>query len=58
MIEEDRFDCRQQAEAAMRMAIAESGHDREIWLRVALLWQALLGDGMNDSCGNRERELS
>jgi hypothetical protein len=35
------FDCRREAEAAMKMAAAASGLERQQWVRVAQVWHAL-----------------
>jgi hypothetical protein len=32
------YDCQQQAQAAMSMALAATGYDRQKWVRVALAW--------------------
>ena len=35
------YDCQREAQAAMSMALAETGDDRQKWVRVAVAWQQL-----------------
>ncbi len=41
MDEDEPFDCRRKAEAAMKMAAAASGPERQQWVQVARIWHAL-----------------
>jgi hypothetical protein len=44
------YDCQVEAEAAMSMAVATTGNDRQSWMRVALAWQDLArGTGAMDA---------
>jgi hypothetical protein len=43
MSSEEQIDCRSKA-AAIKMAVATNGVERETWVRMALLWHALRRD--------------
>jgi hypothetical protein len=38
---DESFDCQKEAEAAMKMAAAASGLERQQWLQVARVWHDL-----------------
>ena len=35
------YDCQREAQAAMSMALAATGDDRQKWVRIAIAWQHL-----------------
>jgi hypothetical protein len=41
MNDNEPFDCRREAEAAMRMAAAASAPERQQWVQLAQVWHAL-----------------
>jgi len=56
----NRSDYEQQAQAAMVMAIAATGADRQRWVRVALAWWHLACHATDPglSLSSRQQELS
>jgi hypothetical protein len=52
------YDCEREAQAAMSMALAATGDERQKWVRVAIAWQQLArnveDDGRAPSSGQQE----
>jgi hypothetical protein len=42
------YDCQREAQAAMSMALAATGDERQKWVRVAIAWQQLAGNVADD----------
>jgi flagellar biosynthesis regulator FlaF len=57
MIRADQLDCQRKAEDAMRMAIAATGFERQIWVRMAVLWQGLGGDNGREKRQGEMRDI-